>query len=211
MSLIPYSVRRNRAMAATSDLAAAEMAALRDLARVLTIMDVDSVPEAVLPYLAWQFRADVWQPEAPIAVRREQVRTALQIWMRRGTRWAVRTALRNAGVTATIVEWWQRVPAGVPHTFSISLTDAETGVALSGEMLERARAAVDRVKPVRSQYSLTQVFGLGAPLRLGAGVSGRLVQHVPIVARTVRGAAAGLGMGGAVSARQMIHLQMQAA
>lgn len=173
MSLIPSSIRRSPTLAALSDVAQADMAALRDLAQVLRIMDVDAVPAAVLPYLAWQLRADVWSPEAPEATRREQVRMALRIWRYRGTRYAVEQALLALGVDADLVEWWQTDPAGTPHTFAVTVRWA--GV-LQPAMEAEIHRVIGATKPVRSQYAfavLIEDVSLVAPLRCGARVAAR--------------------------------------
>jgi phage tail P2-like protein len=190
MPLLPHSIVRSPALAQISDLARAEIESLRGLARVLAIMDIARVPASVLPYLAWQFRADVYTPEAAESVRRQQVATALDVWRRRGTLHALRTALDSLQVSAEVDEWWQIDPPGVPHTFAVrayaqdspTYDGAEGGAFLDEALVSRVRQVVDRVKPVRSQYTLA----LGARFGCRLGVAAVAKRALSLCAANVR-------------------------
>lgn len=178
MHLVPGSIRRSPSLSALSDLAAAEMARVRELARALSIMDIEHVDPQVLPFLAWQLRADVWLPASSEEERRAQVLRALRVWRYRGTLYAVETALEQLKVSALITEWWQRTPTDTPHTFEIlafaqdnPIHDPDGEAPFLGQALqELVLRTVDLVKPVRSQYSLL----LGARFGRGSGPTGIL-------------------------------------
>lgn len=116
-TLLPPSLRRDPNVAALADLL--ERALPAELLDRLLVYLIDQVPAAALPALAQQFHADWWDWEAPEAQQREIVKSLLVVHRHKGTPWAVREALRVAGLSAELVEWWQQQPTGTPYTFRL--------------------------------------------------------------------------------------------
>lgn len=167
-SLLPPPLRRDVSMRALETVAA-RLSSL-DLAP-LVVYDVDNVPASLLPYLAEQF--DVlgdagWDLANTEEERRALIKEAIWLHKIKGTPYAVRRALDILGVAALIVEWWQREPKGVPHTFSvfISLKEQAAGAVIDAERVAQIRRAVSAWKPARSHFSIGIGYDRGAELRM---------------------------------------------
>ena len=113
----------------------------------------DTCPVDLLPWLAWALSVDVWVPTWPEATKRAVVRNAVSTSRRKGTRQAVSDALSAIGAGVEMKEWWQKSPAGTPHTFTISIVAQDTSVEAQAIMVQE----INRTKPLRSQYDI--VFG----------------------------------------------------
>lgn len=65
----------------------------------------DSCPSDKLAFLAWAFGCDEWDPNWSDDAKRQTIREAVLMQSRKGSAWAVRRVLKNAGYgTATITE-----------------------------------------------------------------------------------------------------------
>jgi len=133
-----------------------------------TLWDPWRCPAQLLPWLAWAWSVDEWDPAWPEEVRRRVIAAAPEVHRRKGTRAAVERALRAIGVVADIVEWWQAQPTGVPGTFSITAWVNEQlavgGAVLTDKVQRQIDAIVRRTKPVSRAYDLLVgvLFGLRA-------------------------------------------------
>lgn len=99
---------------------------------IRTLWNPDTCPLSLLPWLAWAFSVDAWEPSWTEAQQRAVVKNSLIIHKYKGTIGAVKTALESIGYEWEIVEWWQDTPKGTPYTFRIdihvrdrAITDAE--------------------------------------------------------------------------------------
>ena len=166
-SLLPPPLRRDLNLRAL-ETGAARLSAL-DLSPLL-VYDLDRVPESLLPHLAEQFNVlgDAgWDVATTEAKRRALVQAAISLHKLKGTPYAVRRALDLIGVVALITEWWERVPKGTPHTFTVavSLKDQPVdSVTVDAVRLEKIQRAVAFWKPVRSHFSMAVIFDRGATL-----------------------------------------------
>lgn len=121
------------------------------------IIDPDTCPEALLPWLAWALSVDDWSADWTLRVKRAQVRNAIAIQRRKGTANSVSQIVEAFGGAVQLREWWQMEPPGEPHTFDMVLTvQGNDGQAASAEFVEAVINAVSRTKPVRSHFSFTQ-------------------------------------------------------
>jgi len=115
-------------------------------------------PAQLLPWLAWAWSVDEWDPAWPEDVKREVISAAPEVHRLKGTRAAVGRALAAIGVVAEIMEWWQRQPAGQPGTFSVTAwvnRQLEVGGAVLTERVQRQIDAIVRsTKPVSRAYEL---------------------------------------------------------
>lgn len=111
----------------------------------------EACPESHLPWLAWQFSVDMWEPDWPIYVRRNAVHESLKIHRRKGTVAAVREAIGAIGVPVEIEEWHQQVPRGQPYTFRVLINSVVTPVSKSD--IRRLLESIDRTKNVRSHLT----------------------------------------------------------
>ena len=122
-----------------------------------TLWNPDSIALGQLPWLAWSLSVDAWKPYWPEVVKRNRVKTAIDIARRKGTAKSVRDVVESFGGHVEIREWWQQEPKGVPHTFSLVLSVPSTGgLEASSEYVDDIIAEVTRTKPARSHFTFTQ-------------------------------------------------------
>lgn len=140
-----------------------------------SLWNPDTCPAALLPWLAWALSIDSWQAYWPERVKRERIRTALDVQRRKGTAASVQTVVESFGGAVAIREWWQKEPRGRPHTFDLTLTlSGDEGETASAQFVADVMAEVERSKPVRSHFTFTQgihvtgVEGIGAGARAAA-------------------------------------------
>ncbi|WP_277981531.1 phage tail protein I [Sphingomonas phyllosphaerae] len=98
----------------------AATARLGDVASPLRrLVDPDTCPAELLPYLAWAVAIDSWSDDWPERVRRARVRAAIPIQRRKGTVASIRDLIASFGGAVALREWWQTSPRGHPYTFAI--------------------------------------------------------------------------------------------
>jgi phage tail P2-like protein len=140
------------------------------------IWDPETCPANLLPWLAFAFSVDEWDPAWPEAAKREVIRQSFQVHRRKGTVGAVRRALEAVFDKAQLQEWFET--GGAPHTFRVALTDVVQG----SSSIAAAKAIIERTKPVRSHLSVIQVQTTPvASLRVGSAVAVRISQTVDAV------------------------------
>lgn len=72
---------------------------------ITDLWNPDTCPVELLPWLAWSLSVDWWDDEWPESVKREMVRSSIQIHRHKGTPWAVKKALEIVGLgDAEIIE-----------------------------------------------------------------------------------------------------------
>lgn len=122
---------------------------------IATLWDADRCPIRLLPWLAWALSVDEWDEIWDEATQRRVIAASIDIHRKKGTVAAVRAALTCLGHTGRLVEWWQMVPPGMPHTFQADVEIGNRGID------DAAVLAIDRqiysVKPARSHYTLRLV------------------------------------------------------
>ncbi|WP_309866464.1 phage tail protein I [Luteibacter sp. 1214] len=122
-----------------------------------TLWNPDTISADLLPWLAWSLSVDSWKPYWSEVVKRNRVKSAIDIARRKGTAKAVRDVVESFGGHVEITEWWQTTPMGVPHTFSLILTvPTQGGQQASAEFVDDIIAEVRRAKPARSHFTFTQ-------------------------------------------------------
>lgn len=170
------------------------------------IWDPETCPANLLPWLAYAFSVDDWNPAWPETAKREVIRQSFQVHRRKGTVGAVKRGLLAIGVQATVVEWWEdgALPDALPSTFEIWL-DLSALIEFGADMpalLAQLRRSVDATKPVSAHYTAHARAGVKASAFTGAGsrVSGRVgnragIPLAPRVAASLGAAAVSRGAG----------------
>lgn len=132
------------------------------------IIDPDTCPEALLPWLAWALSVDSWKSYWPLPVKRARLREAIKIQRRKGTANSVRDVVQAFGGAVEVVEWWQQTPRAAPHSFQLllALGAEEINGATSAQYVDDVIAEVNRTKPVRSHFSFTQGIAATAAIRV---------------------------------------------
>lgn len=100
----------------------------------------------LLPYLAWALSVDRWDEEWPISVKRDVIARSFEIHKIKGTMAAVKSAVEPMGYKASVNEWWQKSPEGVPGTISISVSVENVGITET--MYSEVARMIDDVKPI---------------------------------------------------------------
>lgn len=156
-SLLPHnSTLLERALeAATRD---ALPVPLRD------INNPDTCPVDLLPYLAWECSVDRWSEKWSEAAKRAAIRASYFIHAHKGTIGALRRAVEPLGYLLEVVEWWQKVPEGVPGTFELKVGVLDTGI--TEEMYEELTWLIDDAKPLTRH-----LIGLAISLETTGGVN----------------------------------------
>ncbi|CAN5695337.1 phage tail protein I [soil metagenome] len=132
---------------------------------VSTLWDPWACPLALLPWLAWSFSVDGWDPEWTEEQKRAAVAGAIELQRHKGTRWSVEQVLASFDDLLQLVEWFEATPRLDPHVFEVRLPlidgDGVAGGARVSAAFARAIVAdVIKVKPVREHLVLVQQLEL---------------------------------------------------
>jgi phage tail P2-like protein len=151
--LLPSVLRQSLELRTLSQLTADELGALRQVLPGLHVRDIDNCHPSFLPWLAWQWRVDVWDDAWPESQKREVVKNALLLFRYRGTPWAVKRALALTGYQGDIIEWHQQTPEGPRGTFHVDVA-AEGGRAIDQTFYEQVFALVENNKRGSQHWTL---------------------------------------------------------
>ena len=132
--------------------------------KMLDIWHLDRCPRDFLPWLAWAMSLVIWQEQWPEGVRRTLLSQAVQMQKGKGTREAIKEAVRRAlaltidpkrenldGIdrldgTFVIREWWEQPegdPKRTPFSFEVRLLTgalSSTAGVLGGKALSESSA-----------------------------------------------------------------------
>ena len=115
---------------------------------------IHELPENVIDLLAWQWHVDFYEPDLPLETKRELVLESIRWHRKKGTKFAIISALEKLGFVPTIKEWHEPELQTEPHTFSVRgyYKDDQIDVDFLGdqthEILERI---IEATKPARSR------------------------------------------------------------
>ncbi|AZC81183.1 phage tail protein I [Pseudomonas chlororaphis] len=111
-----------------------------------TLYNADICPVHLLPYLAWAWSVDRWDPSWAESVKRAAIKASYYIHAHKGTIGALRRVVEPLGYLIEVIEWWQTQPEGVPGTFALKVGVLETGI--TDEMYRELERLIDDAKPV---------------------------------------------------------------
>lgn len=170
-SLLPHN--------ATPQERALEQVACLRLAPQLPLQilwDPDRCPEEFLPWLAYAFSVDVWNPHWPEEIKREVIKNSFEIHRGKGTRKAVVAALSAIGFNVDLSEWFEY--GGEPHTFRLDAYSADivaAGHELNQGLFDGVSSLVEYTKPARSHFTLRLGQSFHASAKTRFGVRGRVL------------------------------------
>ncbi|RRV04435.1 phage tail protein I [Pseudomonas sp. v388] len=110
------------------------------------LMNPETCPEELLPYLAWAFSVDRWDSRWSPASKRAAIKASHYIHAHKGTIGALRRVVEPLGYLIDVVEWWEKNPPGAPGTFELSVGILETGIT-DGMYIELS-SLIDDAKPL---------------------------------------------------------------
>lgn len=119
------------------------------------VKDPATCPAHLLPWLAWEYAVDYWNPEWDEAQKRQVIADAAYVHQHRGTAGAVRRSLSAVGLPTTVVEWWQDQPRQDPYTFRIEVYSTQ---GVTEALYAQIRNLTDRAKNLRSYLSKIDVI-----------------------------------------------------
>jgi phage tail P2-like protein len=144
-------------------------------------MNPDKIPTPLLPWLAWHLAVDAWKDYWPEQIKRARVKAAIQIARKKGTAAAVREVVAAYGGNVALREWFELEPPGPPGTFDVVMTvAAQEGLPLTAAYVADIIAEIDRAKPVRAHYTLTQCFALQGTQRVAAAARPALYRRLTL-------------------------------
>ncbi len=108
-------------------------------------------PAELLPFLAWAFSVDRWDPAWPLTTKRSVTAASFAIHRKKGTISALRRVVEPLGFHIRVTEWWQMVPEGPRATFRLNVGVPDTG--LTEEMYAELERLIDDAKPVSRHMS----------------------------------------------------------
>jgi phage tail P2-like protein len=145
---------------------------LRDL------VNPDTCPAALLPWLASELSVDTWDNAWTEAQKRAVIKASIRVHRMKGTVASVREILQVTGADVELVEWWQEEPRGTPHTFRLDVEIEDRGI--NEATLESIERQVASVKPVRSHFTTRMIGRTTAAQRYGIiTVSGETTEVLP--------------------------------
>ncbi|WP_153075778.1 phage tail protein I [Paraburkholderia bonniea] len=174
--LPPNSTRLERNVAATWAHISDIPSPLRDL------MNPDTIPLALLPWLAWHMGVNTWKDYWPEQVKRARVKAAISIARKNGTAAAVRQAVAAFGANIALREWFDMAPQGKPGTFDVVVTvSGREGEPASAEYVADIIAEIERTKPVSAHYAITQGISARGPLAVAAAMRVAVYRRMSLV------------------------------
>lgn len=86
---------------------------------IKTLWNPDTCPASHLPWLAWTFGVDFWDPNWPEATKRSVIKAAPEVHRKKGTVYALKKAIDALNYGAQVTEWFQY--SGEPYRFRVSI------------------------------------------------------------------------------------------
>lgn len=121
------------------------------------LWDPETCPPAFLPWLAWSFSVDTWDPSWPIAIKRQVIAESFDVHRRKGTRGAIRRALEAMDLDLIkIVEWFEETPRQDPYTFRVEVGTVSRG--LTDKERDQILETVLATKNVRSHLNDLRIY-----------------------------------------------------
>lgn len=139
-SILPYSIRNDQKvkdLCSTLDKVLMPLAEEAKMALVYSRIDV--LPEDIIDLLAWQLHVDTYDTAAEISIKREQVRQSISLHKKRGTPYAVRSAIEIVFSKSVLQEWF--LYEGRPYYFKVLLEVAPKTKEIYTELLRTISAA----------------------------------------------------------------------
>lgn len=110
------------------------------------LINPNSCPEALLPYLAWAFSVDKWDENWSEDVKRIAIKQSFYIHKYKGTISAIKRVIEPIGYLVELKEWWQETPNADAGTFKLIIEVTESG--LNEQTYNELVRLIDDVKPV---------------------------------------------------------------
>ena len=117
----------------------------------------DTCPAHLLPYLAWSFSVDRWDPAWSEQAKRDVIKSSFYVHRRKGTISALRRVVEPLGYLLEVTEWWQTDPVGTPGTFALRIGVLNTGI--TDAMYQELERLIDDARPVSRHVTGLDLLG----------------------------------------------------
>lgn len=127
---------------------------------VRDIWNPDTCPVDLLPWLAWAFGVDEWSADWSEETKRNTIRDAVQVQRRKGSIWAIKQVIKNAGYgDSTLLE-------GNSNHFHNGV-DLHNGLFTYGDPTEWARYRFILTRPISNVQAaqIRRILDYTAPAR----------------------------------------------
>ncbi|EJD6109605.1 phage tail protein I [Morganella morganii] len=110
------------------ELAAAEACAeiQRVPVPIKTLVNPDTCPLHLLPYLAWAWSVDRWDADWPERTKRDVIKASMFVHKHKGTIGALRRVVEPLGYLISVTEWWKTGDRN--GTFRLTVGVSESGI-----------------------------------------------------------------------------------
>lgn len=171
-NLLPQNATALERNLATAGAAIAEIPVpIRDL------VNPNTCPVSVLPFLAWDLSVDRWDPNWSVATKRAAIKASYFVHKQKGTIGAIRRVVEPLGFLIRVVEWWETAPAGPRGTFALEVGVLETGI--TEEMYGELERLIDDAKPV-SRHMTGLAISLESRIQEYIGVAAYLGDELTV-------------------------------
>lgn len=140
--------------------------------RIQEVKNPDQCPMNLLPWLAWEYGVDFWDPAWSAEQKRQTVKDAAYIHKHRGTSGAVRRSLGAVGYPTKVIEWFEDAPKAEPYSFRIEIYSTSP---ISGDLYQQIHRQVNHAKNLRSYLTaidlITDVGSKGQVYIAGAATA----------------------------------------
>jgi phage tail P2-like protein len=113
--------------------------------------DPATCPAQLLPWLAWAYSVDEWDPTWSEAEKRGVIANSLYVHQHKGTIGALDSALTPLGYLLEVKEWFEEIPQATPYTFKVVL--GTTGKVVSDNLYNKVERIIRTAKNERSQLT----------------------------------------------------------
>jgi phage tail P2-like protein len=167
--------------------------------------DPATCPEVLLPWLAWEETVDIWEPDWPVARKREAIAQSWHLHRHKGTRRALEDAINLLGYGARLEEWFEY--GGAAYHFRVRVEIGSEDALALDRMILLTRTAL-QYKNVRSHLESIFLQRPAVPTAVYVGSYIRLKQTI----RTTYDLLTDLGVSGrvyfgsAAATRQRVRL-----
>lgn len=146
--------------------------------KVGQLKDPATCPISIIPFLAWELSITHWDTTWNDAEKRNAVAGAVAYNRIKGTKAAVQQVLARYDENLTIVEWWEKSPRGVPHTFEVRANALDIPASfLTQAVAEAIIIDVAVAKPLRSHFDFVQNLNLAGTMHFaGATMTGTVAR-----------------------------------
>ena len=139
----PYSLARDDDKEKLAEIIADKLTeVVHNTDKALIFPSIDTLPEEVLDILAYDFKIEWYEYQAPVWNKRQAVKDALKVHRYKGTKYAVETALRSMFNSIEVKEWFEY--EGEPYHFKATVYGSTT------ENLKKLYQKIDYAKNLRS-------------------------------------------------------------